>query len=164
MPGKRLPTLPSADRPTLPDAVTASPGFLVGQVAGLFRARFEVEMRTHRLHPRQYLLMLVLRDEGTMSQQAAGQRLGMDRTTTMQAVLALADAGLVRREDDPNDRRVYRLALTETGAQMVCTLEERIGRAERELLAPLRPEDRDRFVAHLRAILSAADGGSCGTV
>lgn len=161
MPRKRLPTVPDPDQPALPRAVTSSVGFLAGQVAALFRARFEEDMRAHRLHPRQFLLMLVLRDEGTMSQQAVGQRLGMDRTTTMQAALALAEAGLVDREDDPDDRRVYRLALTAEGRRLVATLEGRIKRVEAELLAPLGSKDRDVFARQLAAILSAAGERTC---
>lgn len=118
-------------------------------------------MRAHRLHPRQFLLMLVLRDEGTMSQQAVGQRLGMDRTTTMQAALALAEAGLVDREDDPDDRRVYRLALTAEGRRLVATLEGRIKRVETELLAPLGSKERDVFARQLALILTAAGERTC---
>ncbi len=161
MPRKRLPTVPDPDQPALPRAVTSSVGFLAGQVAALFRARFEEDMRAHRLHPRQFLLMLVLRDEGTMSQQAVGQRLGMDRTTTMQAALALAEAGLVDREDDPDDRRVYRLALTAEGRRLVATLEGRIKRVEAELLAPLGSKERDAFARQLAAILAAAGERTC---
>lgn len=161
MPRKRLPTVPDPDQPALPRAVTSSVGFLAGQVAALFRARFEEDMRAHRLHPRQFLLMLVLRDEGTMSQQAVGQRLGMDRTTTMQAALALAEAGLVDREDDPDDRRVYRLALTAEGRRLVATLEGRIKRVETELLAPLGSKERDVFARQLALILTAAGERTC---
>jgi DNA-binding MarR family transcriptional regulator len=162
MASKRLPTLPHPDQPALPSAVTSSVGFMAGQVGALFRARFEEGMRELRLHPRQYLLMHVLREEGTMSQHAVGQRLAMDRTTTMQAALALAEAGLVDRQDDPDDRRIYRLALTATGRRLVATLEGRMQRVEDEILAPLAPADRTAFVEQLRAILrQAGETGEC---
>jgi DNA-binding MarR family transcriptional regulator len=156
MPKKRLPTVPDPDQPALPKAVTSSVGFLCGQVAALFRARFEEDVREHRLHPRQFLLLMVLRDEGTMPQQAVGQRLGMDRTTTMQAALGLADAGYVERQDDPDDRRVYQLALTPNGRRLVATLEGRMKRVESELLAPLAVNERAVFAQQLRAVLAAA--------
>ena len=156
---RRLPTVPHPDQPTLPAAITSNAGFLAGQVAALFRGRFEEDMREHRLHPRQYLAMLVLRDEGAMSQQAVGQRLGMDRTTTMQAALALSEAGLVERQDDPDDGRVYRLALTASGRRLIATLEGRMKRVEAELLAPLSVAERATFVGQLRAILARAEGG-----
>lgn len=150
----RLPVHPEARSPEMPAAVRGSAGFLVKQVADLFRAKFEGVLAGQRLHPRQYLLLLVLRDEGGMAQQALGARVGMDRTTTMQAVKGLAEAGLVVRADDPADCRVYRLALTDAGRRLLGKLEDRIQAAEAELLAPLGVAGRTAFRRQLQAILA----------
>ncbi len=138
-----------------PAAVSNAVGFLVNEVAALFRQRFEEVLAAHRLRRRQYLMLLVLRDEGPMPQQALGQRLAMDRTTTMQLVQNLADAGSVNRHDDPSDRRVYVLSLTASGRRLVATLEGLIKRAESELLAPLTADARKTFATQLRAVLAA---------
>jgi DNA-binding MarR family transcriptional regulator len=143
----------------MPAAVRASAGFLVKQVADLFRQRFEGVLATQCLHPRQYLLLAVLRDEGTMPQHALGARVGMDRTTTMQAVQRLADAGLVLRSDDPADRRVYRLALSKEGRRVLQMLEEKLQRVETELLSPLALSERRVFLAQLQAIVGSVDEG-----
>ncbi len=156
MPSRRrrpLPTVPDPDVPALPAAITSAVGFLVNEVAALFRGHFERSLAEHRLRPRQYLLLLVLRDEGPMAQQALGARLGMDRTTTMQLVTALEAAGHVVRHDDPDDRRVYRVHLTAAGRRAIASLDGRIKRVEAELLAPLTPAQREAFVGHLSAIL-----------
>lgn len=150
-----LPVASDADSFTPPAAVTNAVGFLVNEVAGLFRFTFEQILAKHQLRRRQYLMLLVLRDEGPMSQQALGQRLGMDRTTTMQLAQALADAGAVKRQDDPSDRRIYLLSLTPNGRRLTATLEGLIKRAEHELLAPLAAEQRATFASQLRAILAA---------
>jgi len=128
---------------------------LVKQVGDLFRYRFEAVLGADGLHPRQYLLLLVLRDEGTMPQQMLGERVGMDRTTTMHAVQRLAESALVVREDDPADRRVYRLVLTAKGRRLVDALEGRIKKAEAQLLTPLSAEGRRVFKAQLEAVISA---------
>ena len=162
MPPRRLPTLPDPDLPPLPAALANSVGFLSMQVASRIRGRVEDVLRTYRLHPRQYHMLLVLRDVGVMSQHALGQRTFLDRTTTMQAALALAEAGLVDRQDDPDDRRVYRLALTPAGRARVAMLEDAISRIEDEMLAPIGGQ-REVLAAQLRAILAAPDGPSaCG--
>lgn len=161
MPRRRLPTLP--EEPVglpagLPDAVLASVGFLAGQVGGRMRARFEAVLAEHALHPRHYLMLLVLRDEGIMAQQALGARVGMDRTTTMQAAQYLADTGALERRDDPDDRRVYRLALTAAGRRLVGSLEGRIRRAEQDMLAPLTAEERTALQALLKRVLGGGAG------
>lgn len=148
-----LPVHPDTQEGQMPAAIRGSVGFLVKQISDLFRLRFEAVLRTKRLHPRQYLLLLVLRDEGTMPQQALGARVGMDRTTTMQAVQGLAESGLVAREDDPADRRVYRLVITKQGRATVDALESKIREAEAQLLAPLSAAGRESFRAQLETVL-----------
>lgn len=159
---KPLPTVPDPDVPPLPKAVTSAVGFLVNEVAALFRGGFERALAEQQLRPRSYLLLLVLRDEGTTAQHALGARIGMDRTTTMQVMQALEERGLVQRSDDPQDRRVYRVSLTAAGRRLVASLEGRIRRVEAELLAPIPPAQRAAFVAQLRAILGGDLEGSCG--
>lgn len=157
-PRRPLPLAANVVTASPPAAVTNAVGFLVNEVAALFRVRFEEVLAAHHLRRRQYLMLLVLRDEGPMPQQALGQRLVMDRTTTMQLVQDLADAGVVNRHDDPLDRRVYVLSLTASGRRLVATLEGLIKRAELELLAPLSAEGRRTFAGQLRAILAASAG------
>lgn len=149
-----LPTVPDPDAPRLPAAVTSAAGFLVNEVAALFRGAFELALGQEKLRPRQYLLLLVLRDEGAMSQQALGARLGMDRTTTMQFVNALEERGIAQRHDDPQDKRVYVVSLTAMGRRLTATLEGRITKVERELLAPVPASAREGFLDQLRAIMA----------
>ena len=159
---KPLPTVPDPDVPPLPKAVTSAVGFLVNEVAALFRGSFERSLAEQKLRPRGYLLLLVLRDEGTMAQHALGARIGMDRTTTMQVMQALEEKGLVQRRDDPQDRRVYQVSLTPAGRRLVASLEGRIRRVETELMAPIPASERSAFVAQLRAILGDDPTSACG--
>jgi len=140
--------------------MTQSLGFLAHQLAARTRASFEAVLGKHGLHPRHYLLMLVLRDEGAHAQQSLGARVGLDRTTTMQAAQTLEATGLLTRRDDPNDRRVYRLDLTPTGRRLVTSLETRIRRAEQELLAPLSAAHRAQLYEMLGTLLGGNDGGA----
>lgn len=152
MPRNALPIVqPGA--PVMPRAIASRLGVLLNEVAAVCRIRSEGVMRAHGLRPRQFLLLAVLRDEGGTSQQALGQRLSMDRTSTMQAVQALADMGLVVREDDPADRRVYRVSLTERGGSVLDVVERELAEVEAQILAPLPETAGGDFVSQLRAIL-----------
>jgi MarR family transcriptional regulator, lower aerobic nicotinate degradation pathway regulator len=161
MPPKRLPTIPHPDQPPFPAAIAATAGFLAKEVASLFRGSFESVMRRHALNPRQYLILQVLREQGVLSQQAVGQQTGMDRTSTMQAAMGLAEAGLVDRQDDPADRRVYRLTLTEAGASLIDVLDSQLREAEARILAPLDAQSQADFLRQMRTLLSSG-GGTCG--
>lgn len=161
MPRNSLPIVqPGA--PVMPRAIASRLGVLLNEVAAVCRLRSDVVMEAHGLRPRQFLLLAVLRDEGGASQQALGQRLNMDRTSTMQAVQALADAGLVTRDDDPDDRRVYRVSLTAHGAAVLTTVERELTEVEAQIVELLPEDARAAFVSHLRAILDAERGRCTG--
>jgi DNA-binding MarR family transcriptional regulator len=85
------------------------------------------------------------RPGGRYSQQAIGERLGIDRTTMVALIDELEERGWVRRERNPADRRAHVITLTPAGKK----LQER---AERELDAR-----SDRFFGPLseaeRAVL-----------
>lgn len=158
---RRLPIALDASVPALPVALTSAIGFLANEVAAIFRFSFERVLLEHHVRPRQYLMLQVLRDEGPMPQQALGQRIGMDRTSAMQALQFLEDSGMVRRDDDPDDRRVYRVSLTPEGRRLTVALEGRIKSAEAEVLAPLTEKERVALAAQLRAILAAQQSSHC---
>jgi len=69
----------------------------------------------------------------------------------------LTEAGLVRREPDPRDRRGVLVTLTQDGQERVDAALEDLLRGERTLLASLRPEERDQLSGLLRILLAPLD-------
>ena len=69
----------------------------------------------------------------------------------------IAEAGLVQRHPDPDDRRGIRVRLTEEGRELVDRAVE--GHVEREhrLLGPLSARDRDTLNALLMKLLEGVD-------
>jgi DNA-binding MarR family transcriptional regulator len=55
------------------------------------------------------------REGGSLSQQAIGEQLRIDRTTMVSLIDALERAGYVKRERNPDDRRAYAITLTAAG-------------------------------------------------
>jgi DNA-binding MarR family transcriptional regulator len=73
----------------------------------------------------------------------------------------LAEAGLVRRELDPSDKRGVLVTLTDQGRERVDAALAGLLARERALLATLPPADHHTLAALLRALLApfdAADG------
>jgi DNA-binding MarR family transcriptional regulator len=133
-------------------------GFLLNEVARVIRERTAAAIEHHRVHPRQLGLLFLLRDAGASSQQQLGERLGMDRTTTMQLVAALEAAGLVARDDDPDDRRAYRLRLTARGRDVTAALFETVTEVERQTLKALKAAERQQLKVLLRKVLESPEG------
>lgn len=65
------------------------------------------------------------------------------------AVDAVVRSGLVSRSEDPDDRRVKRIALTETGRQVADEINERRAATLRELVMQMSPDDRSALASAL---------------
>jgi len=96
-------------------------------------------------------------ERGSLSQQAIGELLRIDRTTMVALIDDLEQKGYVKRERNPDDRRAYVITLTAAGRRAQARAEDavdanalqffgRLSKAERaklhRLLTPLieRPE------------------------
>jgi DNA-binding MarR family transcriptional regulator len=98
--------------------------------------------------------MLERRDHRRMSE--IGERLGAALSTVTQVADRLEQRGWVRRMDDPGDRRVVRLSLTDAGRRLMGERREaRRGRLL-TLLGDLEPEERDRVVGAIEALYQTA--------
>ena len=98
--------------------------------------------------------LIVLVQEGPLSQQRLGERQGIDRTTMVAVVDELERAGFVERRRDPSDRRAYSLQATASGRRVLQQAGEVAKRAEDEFLAPLPDADRRRLKQMLRTLLA----------
>lgn len=86
---------------------------------------------------------------GELRLSELAEALGLDPSTVSRQVRSLEDSGLVTRREDPEDRRAYHLALSDSGS---ATLNDLRGR-RRDLLASAlvdwSPRDRQRLAALL---------------
>lgn len=142
--------------PDVPASLIGRLSFLLGKL--YFRA---LDLEGHDLEQlglgvKQQAVLTLLADEGSMTQQELGQRVGIDRTTIVTVIDGLEQHGRVERRRSPTDRRAYLLTLTADG-----DLAERQGRrivdqAERRLLATLDDAERQRLADLLAKALNAS--------
>ncbi|MEV4755122.1 MarR family transcriptional regulator [Micromonospora sp. NPDC049559] len=100
-----------------------------------------------------YRLLATLEESGPASQAALGRRSGIHLSDMVATVNELADRGLVERTPDPADRRRNIISLTAAGTLQLRRLEQRLAECQDELLAPLSPEERQRFTELLSRLL-----------
>jgi len=94
-------------------------------------------------------LRLITRSDEPPRMTELAERLGIVPRSLTTVVDALEDAGLVRREIDPRNRRAILLRLTDRGAAVRDELREGRRRAAEDLFAPLTAEDRETLGALL---------------
>jgi DNA-binding MarR family transcriptional regulator len=105
-----------------------------------FSRRTELVARSHRLTPRTYLLLLMLKT-GRETPGRAGlaeleDRLQLGKSTVTELVLRSEGAGLVRRELDRSRRRAISVRITPRGERRLADVVRDLG-DERERLREL---------------------------
>lgn len=109
-------------------------------------------------------LRTITRSEEPLRMTELADQLGIVPRSVTTVVDALEQAGLVRREIDPHNRRAIRLYLTDRGRAVRDDLREARRSAAEDLFAPLRDDDR-RTLGELLSQLDqepAATGGDGG--
>ncbi|MGH3170902.1 MAG: MarR family winged helix-turn-helix transcriptional regulator [Trebonia sp.] len=93
------------------------------------------------------------------SQGEIARRMGVDRTTMVALIDELEAKRLVRRRQDPGDRRRNVVELTDSGRSAVSQADDAAVRAEREFLRPLSADEAERFRKSLRVLLGDRPDG-----
>lgn len=119
-----------------------SVGFLLHDLARQFRYRFDARARNLGVTRTQWrTLMQLARREG-LTQSELADLLDVERITLCRMVDRLAEAGLVERRADPQDRRVWRLHLRPRAHAIVGQLTSIGADIEEEVLSALEPGER----------------------
>jgi DNA-binding MarR family transcriptional regulator len=131
---------------------------LADQLQGLIRRLRRAQ--AERLAPlgltpaQERALRLITRGDEPPRMTELADRLGIVPRSLTTVIDALEEAGLVRREIDPRNRRAILLRLTDQGAAVRDGLREARRRAAEDLFAPLSADDR-KTLAGLLARLDA---------
>jgi DNA-binding MarR family transcriptional regulator len=126
--------------------------FRLLQAAKAQRARSGAHLMRIGLHPGQELVLKVLADADgrTMSQLALA--LGVQPPTVTKMVTRLSSQGYVRRQVSDSDGRLARVYLTETGRDLVVSVDKAWKRLEREAMAGIEDKDRKKLRKLLRQV------------
>ncbi|MBB5080738.1 MarR family winged helix-turn-helix transcriptional regulator [Nonomuraea endophytica] len=117
----------------------------------------------HDLEPWEFDVLTALRRAGKPYELSPGALLRATLVTSgtmTNRIDRLAQAGLVRRRPDPEDRRGVLVTLTDTGLQRVDSAFSGLLRREHDLLAGLDEPHQRALAALLRTLLAPFDAGS----
>jgi len=104
------------------------------------------------LTPIQFAVLALLRQYDGTDQITLAGLAALNRSTAGEVVARMESAGLLRRADDPADRRVKKLFLTRSGLRLLERVEDSVERVQQRLLAPLDKDERARFLDYLSRI------------
>jgi DNA-binding MarR family transcriptional regulator len=95
-----------------------------------------------------------LHERDDLSVKALGEQLGLSLAAMSRAVDELVQRGLADRSEDPSDRRIKRLRLTEQGRALVLKMRELRMAGFEQFVATLSPKERAQLAKALEPILA----------
>jgi DNA-binding MarR family transcriptional regulator len=135
-----------------------SPIGVIGRVSRLAReleARLEPVYREHGLEPGWHDVLAPLRRAGPPYRLRPSEFSGslmLTSSGTTKRLDRLEQAGLIKRDPDPTDRRGVLITLTPAGVELIDGLTAAHMANEARLLSPLSEAERDRLAGLLRKL------------
>ena len=134
------------------------PGYLVRLLHQINYALWSEELGHANVTPVQYSVLTALSIRGEQVQQTLADEIGIDRTNVAEVLSRLEARKLVRRKENPADRRARLASLTPKGRALMTGLFPAMQRSQDRLLAPLTQTERDLFMATLVRLIEANEG------
>jgi DNA-binding MarR family transcriptional regulator len=138
---------------------------LIG-AANAIRSAYDARLAPLRLTLSLASLLAYVADFGPVSQTRAAEHLGQGRAATGTQVDRLEQLGYLERQPDPDDRRVWMVAITPSGRALVEQVTEIDGVLRAELRSGISRAERQQLAAVLvrlqRNLAGAIEGTSPG--
>src|SRR5512146_3026913 len=142
----------------------AYPGLLIAVARRRIKQAVLARAAPHGLSTQQFWVLVHLQERAGLSQRELAARMDVDAPTVSRVLAALIARGLVRAEDDPEDRRRSRLRLTPAGRELGKALAADAAEIRRGVVAGMSAPEVDALRDGLRKVidnvgrLSAAPG------
>jgi DNA-binding MarR family transcriptional regulator len=130
------------------------PGYLLRRLHQIHYALFFEECAGYDITPVQYGLLTTLSLNPNLDQNSLARELGIDRTNVADVLNRLARRGLVERRRSPNDARMVLARLTRAGERLTRNMYRPMQRAQRRLLSPLLPQERNALIITLIRLIN----------
>jgi DNA-binding MarR family transcriptional regulator len=128
--------------------------------ARLGRTSLATRLLEHGLYAGQDAIMLQLAAEDGLPPGVLAQRLGVRPPTVTKTIARLQSQGFVTKQASDKDQRQSHVFLTETGRDVIRTIEKSIRRTEKDALRGLDKKERKtllKLLSRLEVNLSARD-------
>lgn len=143
------------NQPLLPDSAHPDDrhvGFLAADISRLMRTEFDRRVAALGVTRAQWMVLSRLARRPGCTQTELAEMMEVERATAGRLLDRLEDNGLVRREADPEDRRVRRVFPTERATQEQQRMRRVADAIVDEALADLAPAERDALIGLMSAV------------
>ncbi|WP_422370610.1 MarR family winged helix-turn-helix transcriptional regulator [Hoeflea sp.] len=128
--------------------------YLMNRIMGRYNADLRQEMSGLGLTTPKMRALAVLSVIDTLPISELAVYAVVEQSTLSRALEQLTTDGLVRRDPDPSDSRVTRIAITEAGRAAYDQLWPTMSQIYSQMFQGISPEERQAFVATLQKMLT----------
>jgi MarR family transcriptional regulator, temperature-dependent positive regulator of motility len=132
-----------------------SPLHLLHRASQCADSLFQAGASNTDLTPRQLMVLEAVATLEGGNQTELVRYTGIDRSTLSDVVRRLQRKHLLKRRRTTDDTRAYTVAITDTGRQVLRTIEPVAKRADEQLLAALSRKQREQLINALQSIVEA---------
>lgn len=116
--------------------------FLLAKAYQKAHAAFKQKLAPFGITPVQHLIIAVLAEEDFLTPAEISEKILMDGATLSGVLDRMAEGGLIRKEENPQDRRSLRISLTTKAKKMCPDLAAQRKAINEELTAKLTLEEK----------------------
>lgn len=129
-------------------------GMLIKQLHTTLEKNANQELKPYGLTIAQVSMLLEIREnpKGRISLKQLEKRLHLAQSTTAGLACRLEQKGMIAYEEDPQDRRVKYIALTESGKACCEAMEGKMDEEEDRLLSGLTETEKEIFLTLLNKV------------
>jgi DNA-binding MarR family transcriptional regulator len=133
--------------------LTDGVGYLLARAGGRAIRDFNRALQSSGLRSRHYTVLAAAAESAGRSQRDLSAALGIDPSALVAIVDDLAQAGLVRRDPHPDDRRTRLIVATDEGRARLEEFHALAREVDDELQADLDPDERSTLLELLRRVV-----------
>src|ERR1700759_2637495 len=137
--------------------LSEAPSHLIRRCQQFYGDLYSREAGSRELTKQQFTLLCALEQNEGASQTTLVEITGIDRSTLAEMVRRMLERGLLSRERTEEDQRANAVAISQSGRKALRAARTASERAEKALLAALRPAERPKFVKLLATVAIAAE-------
>jgi len=128
--------------------------YLIGQINAFVRARLERTVRLHDLTVVQYTVLSRIKGREVLSSARLARAHSVSPQTMNELIGGLEDRGLISRREDPENRRVLLVSLTQTGHELLRACDLDVDALENVYFAALTDQQHDAFREAMEILLA----------
>lgn len=114
------------------------------------QAFFSKKLHPFKIGSGQYAVLIALQDNDGVTQERLSARIGIDKANITRAVTKLQNEGYIVRRPDSDDKRVWRIYLTNQGKKMLPILEDILNEWYSTLSKGLSEHEFENFAINLK--------------